>query len=203
MIKLTKMGLRDEQLKLTQLTKYLPTLQLKKAMLQLEVNQVNLEIEELIKEKEEKAKETEKFAKLLTGRDMTVIFNAIEVSEVKKTFENVAGVDIPFYEETIFQKADYPLMTTPVWWDEVITRLRSLVKAREKIRCAEEKKTALEKELREVSIRVNLFEKILIPRREENIRKIKVFLSDQQLSAVAQAKVAKRKIELRKQAHDL
>ena len=64
---------------------------------------------------------------------------------------------------------------------------------------AQEKKNALEKELRQVSIRVNLFEKILIPRALANIKKIKVFLGDQQLAAVSQAKVAKRKIEERKQ----
>jgi len=45
---------------------------------------------------------------------------------------------------------------------------------------------------------VNLFEKVLIPRSQENIKKIRIFLGDQQLSAVAQAKVAKRKILLRK-----
>ncbi len=54
---------------------------------------------------------------------------------------------------------------------------------------------ALEKEWREVSIRVNLFEKVLIPRCQKNIKKIKVFLGDQQLAAVSQAKVAKGKIE--------
>ena len=63
-----------------------------------------------------------------------------------------------------------------------------------KIDIAHEKKKALEDEFREVSIRVNLFEKILIPRALRNIKKIKVFLGDQQLAAVSQAKVAKRKI---------
>ena len=62
---------------------------------------------------------------------------------------------------------------------------------RSKVMKAAEKKAALEKELREVSIRVNLFEKILIPRALSNIKKIKVFLGDQQLAAVSQAKVAK------------
>jgi len=47
----------------------------------------------------------------------------------------------------------------------------------------------------DVAIRVNLFEKILIPRASKNIKKIKVFLGDQQLTAVSQAKAAKAKIE--------
>ena len=69
-----------------------------------------------------------------------------------------------------------------------------MVVIREKIHVAEEKKHALEKDLRDVSIRVNLFEKVLIPSSEQNIKKIKVFLGDQALAAVAQAKVAKQKI---------
>lgn len=76
--------------------------------------------------------------------------------------------------------------------------LRELATAKEKANIAEEKKRALEKELREVSIRVNLFEKVLIPRAMENIKKIRIFLGDQQLAGVAQAKVAKRKIFMRK-----
>ena len=43
-IKLTKNELRSQQNKLNQLEKYLPTLQLKKAMLQIEVNEARLEI---------------------------------------------------------------------------------------------------------------------------------------------------------------
>jgi V/A-type H+-transporting ATPase subunit D len=35
----------------------------------------------------------------------------------------------------------------------------------------------------------------LIPRSTENIKKIRVFLGDQQLAAVSQAKVAKAKIQ--------
>jgi V/A-type H+-transporting ATPase subunit D len=69
-----------------------------------------------------------------------------------------------------------------------------------RVKIGKEKLAALEKELREVSIRVNLFEKILIPRAVSNIKKIKVFLNDQQLEAVSQAKVAKAKIESHRQA---
>jgi V/A-type H+-transporting ATPase subunit D len=46
---------------------------------------------------------------------------------------------------------------------------------------------------------VNLFEKILIPRAQQNIKKIKIFLGDQLLAAVCQAKVSKQKILKRAQ----
>ena len=44
-VKFTKTELRSQQLKLDRLRKYLPTLQLKKAMLQMEVNLAQVEIE--------------------------------------------------------------------------------------------------------------------------------------------------------------
>ena len=90
------------------------------------------------------------------------------------------------------------MFDTPVWVDPVTKGLRRLAEAKVRVEIAREKKEALEKELREVSIRVNLFEKILIPRSLGNIKKIRVFLGDLQLSAVSQAKAAKMKIEERK-----
>ena len=55
----------------------------------------------------------------------------------------------------------------------------------------------LEKELLSTSQRVNLFEKVKIPETEENIKKISIYMADQQVSAVVRSKISKRKIALR------
>lgn len=193
-IKFTKNELREQQYKLNQLKKYLPTLQLKKAMLQMEINQANLEIEHLSLLFEKEVENVEEFQILLSSEDLQDLLDAIKITEVMKGSENIAGVEFPTFEEVVFGKDNYPLFSTPLWWDSALSALRSMLIAREKVKVIKEKKEALAKELREVSIRVNLFEKILIPRHEANIKKIKVFLGDQQLAAVAQAKAAKRKI---------
>jgi V/A-type H+/Na+-transporting ATPase subunit D len=194
MIKLTKTQLRSEQVRLQQLQKYLPTLQLKKMLLQIEVNQAQLEIQQLHGEFDEKEKKIAAYATLFSDRNAFDLYPAVKVVEVQKRYENIAGIDIPVLEKVVFQESSYMLFDAPVWLDSAIVELRELITVREKIRAGEEKKAALEKELREVSIRVNLFEKILIPRAQGNIRKIKIFLGDQQLAAVCQAKVAKQKI---------
>ncbi len=103
----------------------------------------------------------------------------------------------------ILNEFTYSLFETAPWVDAAIIELRDLAVLREHIRVAYEQRAALEKEWREVSIRVNLFEKILIPRAIENIRIIKVFLGDQQLAAVSRAKVAKTKIEANKKRSSL
>lgn len=199
-VRLTKNELRIQQTRLTQFQRYLPTLQLKKAMLQFEVSLVLLDIQKLEGEFEEVRRKVEDFAPLLGEKMEIDVMQYAEVSFVKKQYENVAGVEIPVFKGVIFEEPEYFLFDTPVWTESVTELLRALVTARETINVAQEKKRALEKELREVSIRVNLFEKILIPRAQENIKKIRIFLGDQQLSAVAQAKVAKRKIAQKKAA---
>jgi len=194
-LKLTKNELRVQQNRLSLFQKYLPTLQLKKAMLQFEVNQALHEIT-LLNESFRSARiSADSFAPLLslqTGADPLAF---ADVVHVKKHYENIAGVEIPLFDRIVFAESDYFLFDTPVWFDQAVELLRGLATAREKVHVAEEKKRALEKELREVSIRVNLFEKILIPRAVSNIKKIRVFLGDQQLAAVAQAKAAKKKLK--------
>ncbi len=199
-VKLTKTELRLQQLKLSRLRKYLPTLQLKKAMLQLEVNQAQIEIENLTAAFLSSQEKVEKYSALFTERSATDLFSAVKVDRVERIHENIAGVEIPNFGSIVFERAAYSLFDTPLWFESAILGLKQLITGREKLKIAREKKQALEKELREVSIRVNLFEKILIPRSIANIKKITIFLGDQQLAAVSQAKVAKKKILLRSAA---
>lgn len=194
-IKLTKNELRNQQVNLAQLEKYLPTLQLKKAMLQAEVNEVRHEIERLEKDFDIKRQAVDLFSGLLATKTTINPLKAAIIKQVHKRYENVAGVEVPYYEGVDFEEFSYSLFETPPWVDAAVVELRHLTQLREHIKVVHEQWEALEKEWREVSIRVNLFEKILIPRAADNIRKIKVFLGDQQLAAVSRAKVAKTKIE--------
>jgi V/A-type H+-transporting ATPase subunit D len=198
-LKLTKTELRVQQLKLAQLRKYLPTLQLKKALLQLEVDNVSEEIAEQEQELGFTREKVEKYALLFSDQAAAELIASVSIQAVQKSYENIAGVEIPIFEKVQFVDPQYSFFDTPVWLDAAITGVQELIVVRERLALSKEKKRALEKELREVSIRVNLFEKIMIPRALANIRKIRIFLGDQQLTAVAQAKVAKRKILRKKE----
>lgn len=199
MIKLTKTELRLQQNRLTQLKKYLPTLQLKKMLLQVEVYQAIQEIQTLSNAFKALEKKITSFSSLFSDKQAFDLFPSVKVLETQKTWENIAGVDIPVFDKIIFQESDYFLFDSPVWIDSGIASLKELIEIKEKRIVGEERKKALEQELREVSIRVNLFEKILIPRAQQNIKKIKIFLGDQLLAAVCQAKVSKQKILKRAQ----
>lgn len=197
-IKLTKFELRVQQNRLTQLNKYLPTLQLKKAMLQIEVNEARLEVAKCEDDFKRTRADVEHYCALLSEKISIDVRQGAKVRKLNKRYENVAGIEVPYFDSIVFEDFSYSLFDTPPWVDSVIKGLKSIVEAYVRIEIAKEKKAALENELRMVSIRVNLFEKILIPRAKANIKKIKVFLGDQQLAAVSQAKVAKAKIEEQK-----
>lgn len=198
-IKLTKTELRLQQIKLAQLQKYLPTLQLKKAMLQAEINQAQIEIDHLIQAYQREESIVDQYCTLFSERNSRMFLSAVEIGDVLVTHENIAGVDIPLFQEIVFKDPRYSLFDTPVWYESAIEGVKKLLSLREQAKIVEMKKQALAKELREVSIRVNLFEKIMIPRAKENIKRIKIFLGDQQLAAVSQAKVSKKKILMREQ----
>jgi V/A-type H+/Na+-transporting ATPase subunit D len=198
-LKLTKNELRNQQTRLNELSRYLPTLQLKKALLQYEVNHIHLEISLLKEEFSAVRAKVEPFSAFFLDKTSIQLMSFAEVQHLKKRYENVAGIEIPVFESILFREPEYFLMDTPCWSECAIELVRQMVIAREKISVAQEKQRALEKELRDVSIRVNLFEKILIPRSMENIKKIRIFLGDQQLTSVAQAKVAKAKILARQE----
>jgi len=194
-VRLTKNELRTQQNQLIQLQHYLPTLQLKKALLQSQVNEAKLEIEKLFSELHQKEELVAEYAPLLSQKLSIDLTQYVRIYQIKKRYENIAGSEVPIFEEVLFNNITYDLFDTPVWLESAIFGLRGLSWTRGQISVAEERKKILEQELRAISIRVNLFEKILIPRAENNIKKIKVFLGDQFLALIGQAKVAKQKIE--------
>ena len=53
----------------------------------------------------------------------------------------------------------------------------------------------LNAELRTTTQRVNLFEKVKIPESRQNIKRIRIYLGDQQTAQVVRGKIAKRKVE--------
>jgi V/A-type H+-transporting ATPase subunit D len=167
-------------------------------MLQIEVNNAEQEIQKFIKRFHEKKSAAAQFKQLLTTNGLHQFYAALHVEEVEKSSENIAGIEIPVFQRVHFSKMNYFFYDTPLWWDNALDQLRDLIAMQQQVEIAKIRKQMLAKELREVSIRVNLFEKILIPRTEQNIKKIKIFLGDQELAAVSQAKVAKAKIEKRK-----
>jgi V/A-type H+-transporting ATPase subunit D len=197
-IKLTKQELRVQQQRLQELSQYLPTLQLKKAILQTQVQEAHQAIQQEQSSFNDNYSQICSYGALLSGSVGGHLDEYVRVVAVQRGYENNAGVEIPYLEKVEFAPLTYSLMNTPVWLDAVVVALRQLVVGKAALHIAKERVEILSAELREVTIRVNLFEKILIPRAEAAIKQIRIFIGDQQLSAIGRAKVAKQKIAQRR-----
>ena len=197
-IKLTKNEQKKQKDSLKQFTRYLPTLQLKKQQLQTVIRQSYAEIEEL-KVKQKEAVEGMKSWIAVYGENSSwseerSISHLVKVKEVKKTKGNIAGVEVPVFQSLVFEDVPYDLRVYPLWVDKAIVALGEIARYDALIESLKERIRLLDKELRTTTQRVNLFEKVKIPEAKENIRKIGIYLQDQQTSAVVRGKIAKKKL---------
>ncbi len=162
-------------------------------LLQAEVNKAREAVKRLEAEYRLEKENLSSHVHLLNDPIIQEIERAFEIEEVFTNMENIAGIQVPSLERLSFKDPEMSFMKTPLWVDEAIQRIRRLKHDYQKVIVGIEKKEILEGELRVVSIRVNLFEKRLIPELEKEISQIRIFLGDQELQAVASAKVSKEK----------
>ena len=195
-IKLTKNELKVQKDALKMYRRYLPTLTLKKQQLQSEIRTIEAKAKAVRKERENLE---------LGFREWIAVFSEMDafpkgiitVSNIRKGKGNIAGVDIPTFEGADFSRGDYDLYETPLWVDIAANHMEKAMSLDLEAEVLDEQVRLLEIELLSTSQRVNLFEKVKIPETEENIKKISIYMADQQVSAVVRSKISKRKIALR------
>ncbi|MFO8065625.1 MAG: V-type ATP synthase subunit D [Spirochaetota bacterium] len=196
-VKLTKNELRNQKDQLKRFQRYLPTLQLKKQQLQMVIRQIEAQEEQKRQERDELQRRMDAWVDVF-GEDLG-IEELVTVSNIETDTGNIAGVDIPVFENIEFEKIDWDLFETPVWVDAAVGRMKELVAADAELEILEEQRKLVAEELRITTQRVNLFEKVKIPETKENIRRIRIYLGDQQTAEVVRGKIAKKKIEAKEE----
>lgn len=195
-IKLTKNEQKAQKDALKMYQRYLPTLTLKKQQLQAEIRVIDLKAKQVRKERERLEEEFKVWIGVF-GEEDAFKSDMVTVKNIKKGFSNIAGVKIPVYEGADFNRGDYDLYETPLWIDLAADRMEKALSLDLEASVLDEQVRLLAKELRTTSQRVNLFEKVKIPETKANIKKISVYLGDQQVSEVVRSKISKKKIDQR------
>ena len=195
-IKLTKNELKVQKDALKMYRRYLPTLTLKKQQLQSEIRTIEAKAIAVRQEKEALEQSFSSWIAVFSEQD-AFPQDVIEVSNIRKGRGNIAGVDIPTFEGADFSRKDYDLYSTPLWVDIAANHMEKAMLLDLEAEVLDEQVRLLEAELLATSQRVNLFEKVKIPETQENIKKISIYMADQQVSAVVRSKISKRKIAIR------
>ena len=197
-VKLTKNEQKKQKDALKQFNRYLPTLQLKKQQLQTVIRQIEGEIEEYKLAQQKLISSLQNwiavFGENSSFDSLHTLDNLVKIDTIKKGKGNIAGVEIPVVEDLTFKDISYSLFEYPLWVDSGIEALKKASVYDARVKTLQEQIDLLNKELRTTSQRVNLFEKVKIPEAKENIRRIGIYLGDQQTSAVVRGKIAKKKL---------
>lgn len=197
-IRKTKTQLKEQKENLERFERFLPTLELKKKQLLSVIRQLEEEIENIREQIEEREKKVKKWAGVFNEDvDLTEF---LSLDEVKTSPKNVAGVDTQGFEGVSFSESEYDYFETPVWVDAGLEEVKEQIRLRGKITVLEEQIEALREELKITIQRINLFEKVKIPEARENIRIIQIYLDDRETAEVVRGKIAKDKIEAKKEA---
>jgi len=192
-VKLTKNELKKQKESLKRFTRYLPTLELKKQQLLVEVRNIQREVREIGNEIKKLENDVDKWIDVF-GEDVG-IQDLFEIKEVNTTTDNIAGIDVPIFKDLNIETEEYDLMKYPLWVDFGLEAVKKIIKLKTKIDILHKQQNILESELRITIQRINLFDKIKIPESRDNIRKIRIFLGDQQTAAVVRGKISKSKLE--------
>jgi V/A-type H+-transporting ATPase subunit D len=189
---LNKASLARESKRLKIYQRYLPSLDLKRRQL----------IAERIKAKQvlEHTRHEIEQIRYRASRDLPMLANeAIDlaglarITDVAIVDENLLGTVLPKLTAVAVTVRNYSTLATPHWIDPLAHYLKQVLEMRVRAQVEGERLARLEQAVRTVTQRVNLFDKVLMPRTRERIKRITVYLSDAERAAVVRAKIARAK----------
>ncbi|WP_286236711.1 V-type ATP synthase subunit D [Neptuniibacter halophilus] len=117
----------------------------------------------------------------------------LQVEKLQINYVNLVGLELPELGELRLQRAEYSRLLLPHWVDALLSLQSDALRAEVEIRVLQQRLEMLEQGLQKTTQRLNLFDKVLIPEAQRNIRKIQIALSDAERAGVVRAKIAKGK----------
>ncbi len=185
---LNKSSLTAEQRRLKLLKQFLPSLDLKRRQLMAERAKARRQLATLdAQQTAQQAEIATQFPQLSTWESAPLVaIDSIDAGE-----DNVVGVRLPRINQVHFARVDYDFFATPVWLELLADALEAALQLAAERAFAQQRLALLEQAVVRITQRVNLFEKVLIPQAQENIRRVRLYLGEQERAAVIRAKLAK------------
>lgn len=188
----SKASLQKQSANLKRYRQYLPSLDLKRQQLIAERAKATTKLAELEQTIQSHLQFVNRNLPMLSATipDLTGL---VKVEQVDIGSENIVGITLPVLNNLQIKVKEYSTYCRPHWVDPVVAQLTLMLELKLQQRIYAKRVSVLEKAVKKVSQRVNLFDKVLIPRSQQNIRKIRIFLSDVERAGVVRAKLTKQK----------
>ncbi|KXJ57793.1 V-type ATP synthase subunit D [Neptuniibacter pectenicola] len=126
--------------------------------------------------------------------DSAIDLNAlIQIKTLDIRYANLVGLELPKLAAFEVEIANYSTLLLPHWVDAFLNLQKKALKTEIEVQVYQQRLALLEAGLQKTTQRLNLFDKVLIPEAQKNIRKIRIALSDAERAGVVRAKIAKNK----------
>ncbi len=188
----TSLGDLEKQLKSRE--KALPTIKSKESALRLEVKKAKKESDAYLVELASLVERHEYMSALWCEFDS----NLIAVTDIELDYSKIAGVNLPYIKDIVFEEKSYNLFSAPIWISEGVALLKKLAEIGLNSALSSEKASILEYARKKTTQKVNLYEKVQIPGYKEAMLKIKRFLEDEENLSKSSQKIVKSRHEAAK-----
>ncbi len=189
---LNKSTLNKEGRKVKAYRKFVPALDLKRKQLLAEranSRKAQTELEDTLQSLHQQVREQLPMLANYQGS----VNELVEIEDFSLRQVNLVGIRLPELESVSLRVRPYSSLATEHWLDPLVVLLKKCVELKLKQQVLNKRLELLEVGLRKTTQRLNLFDKVLIPQAEKNIRKIRIALSDSERAGVVTSKIAKNK----------
>ncbi len=193
---LNKSSLARESTQLAEFRRFLPSLELKRLQIMAERAKAKEALKRLDEDYERRFAELGEEIPMMSNQ-MVPLDGLVTIKSVERGEQNLSGTVLPVLSKVELETKEYSRLARPHWVDPVVKGLQELIKRNLERDIAQDRLKLLVEAEAVISRRVNLFEKVLIPRAEANIKKIRMALADAERDAVVRAKISKRKTAAR------
>lgn len=191
-VSLSKSSLSQQSQRLKSYQQFLPSLDMKRKQLMGERARAQAERHSLEAALEAVRQRVAETLPMLANHEVD-LSSLVRVERVELGRENRMGTWLPTLAELEITARPYGYLSKPHWIEPLVNSLREALRLRVELMLAERRLVLLDKAVRTVTQRVNLFDKVLIPQTRANIKRIRIALSDAERAAVVRSKIAKKK----------
>ncbi len=172
--------------------KYLPSLDLKRQQLRFAIVHLKSDIRRLT---EKIAQFQHALPNLIPSSDVNVfdINQLVAISTIDYELKSIAGVKVSQMMGVTFSELNGDFTRLPVWGLFYQASLEKYVKLLLQVENLEQQISTLNAALLKVTQRINLFEKLLIPRSEQFISTIELSLGERARESVVVSKLSKKR----------
>jgi V/A-type H+-transporting ATPase subunit D len=171
---------------------YLPVLKQKQEQLELEHYRISKTCHEATAKRENDLHSLSPYIALFADEYEVSLIEIVRV-KIESASKIFAGIKIDVLRKVSFTDPDLPYFQTAPWLIHSLPLIRAYLASEIKLRFLREEDRLIKRELRRATQKVNLFDKVLLPKTKAAMKRIKIALGDEEVAMVTRGKIAKAK----------